>query len=497
MTIQLTYPVPTLQASDSDTEQGPRQLAGVLVPYGTIGRTSAGPVRVQAGAIQLPDKLSRIKLTREHDRQAVVGYLTAAEDQPDALRGTFALPRDLPSSQLAFSEAQAQLRDGLSVELDDLTQDGDLITSARLVAVSQVSVPAFEAAGVTELAAAQRLPGNPPHPSPTPPRKASDMTDNTRPTDDNGAQADLLAAEQPTTAVAMTGASATPRPADPAAQWAAAASAVMQRDPAALSAALSDVTAVQVGDYGQPQYLGGLWDFDPAPRPMIEASTQRPLTSTQVKAWKWTTRMAVDSWNGDKSAIPSTAPAGALDDISPTFMAGGVDVAREFVDLGSPELLRDLFSQAVDDYRRKTELTHAVAVLSAATTVAGATDVVDAMALAASQVQGYGQPSAVFLGSTAWVDLIKSGVGYDFLQGTLSLSSDSGNVGGLVVGTHATLNAKQVLVFDRRAVVHLELNPPVRVNAVNVANGGMDQALHGYRASYVRWADAVAEATYA
>ena len=55
MRLTLTAPGPAVAADLGDA----RTLSGVAVPYGVPGRTSAGPLTVDAGAITIPADLRR------------------------------------------------------------------------------------------------------------------------------------------------------------------------------------------------------------------------------------------------------------------------------------------------------------------------------------------------------------------------------------------------------------------------------------------------------
>src|SRR3954470_10816340 len=113
MRLELTAPVPAVTAAADS-----RVLAGVALPYGIPGRTSAGSVTVDAGAVAVPPDLRRIKLFRDHGRSTPVGYTTAADDTAEALRMTFHAAAT-PDGDTALLEAAEGIRDCLSVELDD------------------------------------------------------------------------------------------------------------------------------------------------------------------------------------------------------------------------------------------------------------------------------------------------------------------------------------------------------------------------------------------
>ena len=86
--------------------------------YGVPGRTSAGLLKVRAGALTWPADLSRHKLTTEHDRSQVVGYLESLEDDDVQATGVFKIARTAAGDQ-ALLEASERVRDGLSFDLID------------------------------------------------------------------------------------------------------------------------------------------------------------------------------------------------------------------------------------------------------------------------------------------------------------------------------------------------------------------------------------------
>lgn len=91
-----------------------RTISGQLVPWDTIGHTSAGPTRFAAGSVTLPDDLSRVKLLRDHNTSSPIGYLIDAHSTDGGLFGTFKIPETSAGDE-ALLEASAKLRDGLSV----------------------------------------------------------------------------------------------------------------------------------------------------------------------------------------------------------------------------------------------------------------------------------------------------------------------------------------------------------------------------------------------
>jgi len=126
-----------------------RTIVGTVVPYGSIGNTSLGPVTFAAGAVRVPES---VKLVLEHDMKRPIGKATGFVDGPERLVGTFRLSHTTTASD-ALVEASDGLRDGLSVGAriveHTVGEDGTMVvTAADLVEVSLVHTPAFSDAVV-------------------------------------------------------------------------------------------------------------------------------------------------------------------------------------------------------------------------------------------------------------------------------------------------------------------------------------------------------------
>lgn len=143
----------------ASVDQSARTITGLCVPYGPEGMTSYGPTTFTAGSLTW-DVTGRVKLLREHDPSTVLGYAVALTETPTGLIGTFYVPPS-PEGDTALVEASDGRRDGLSVGVYlDATTVAELVrkwsegdTSATTAAgtlheVSQVSIPAFDAARV-------------------------------------------------------------------------------------------------------------------------------------------------------------------------------------------------------------------------------------------------------------------------------------------------------------------------------------------------------------
>lgn len=138
-----------------------RTITGLLVPFGVPGATSQGRLTYSAGSLRWSEP-RRVKLLVEHDQNRSCGYATELTETPEGLRGTFYVPPG-QLGDTALAEAASGVRDGLSVgvELDDVTLQKlrrstgqPVAASGQLRETSTVSVPAFDAARIENVAAA-------------------------------------------------------------------------------------------------------------------------------------------------------------------------------------------------------------------------------------------------------------------------------------------------------------------------------------------------------
>ena len=137
-------------------EQTKRTVTGLVVPWNTPGRTSAGPVSVAEGAVKLPADLGRVKLLRDHSDTAnfsPVGYATAAEVTDEGLKMSFRIAEG-DDGDAALADVKNRVRDALSVELVDTKVTNGTLKSGNLTAVALVPIPAFAEARVEMLTAA-------------------------------------------------------------------------------------------------------------------------------------------------------------------------------------------------------------------------------------------------------------------------------------------------------------------------------------------------------
>ena len=149
----LTFSTP-IEAADT----GRRIISGVVVPFGKVGNTSAGPVVFEQGSIAIHDS-TKIKLLAQHDPTNPIGRAQSFTTSDTAIMGTFKISASQKGTDYLIM-ASEDLIGGLSVGVEVIaskpSKDGTIyVQSAVLKEVSLVESPAFKDAIVTKVAASE------------------------------------------------------------------------------------------------------------------------------------------------------------------------------------------------------------------------------------------------------------------------------------------------------------------------------------------------------
>lgn len=469
----------------ADVNHAERTITGVVVYYGRPADASNGRVQFEAGSLILPDDLSRIKLCLDHDHHSAIGYATAAETADDHLTMTFHIPETTAGDE-ALASARAGIRDGLSVGAYP-TRDGAQyingedcyhVTEAHLREVSLVAVPAFDDARVTNVTATAQTQEGTPMPHETP-----DQTD-----------PQPVAAQIQAPAI-LTPAHAGPKTALEAARLVVALTAE-GAGTAKINAALNDITTTD--DKGQgftrPAWLAQLWQAVRTDRPLIDSFTRKDLTSIEAKGWRWKTRPTVGEYAGDKAEIPTSKAETEPVSEKAKRIAAGWDVDRIYADLGDPSMIEALWEGAAEDYALKSEVAFTKHVLAKATAVedasGGTPKLIDNLIKLGAKATGQGSRiDFLAFGTDVWTAftaLTKDQVPWWITHGDgINISTGSAAVNGIRLFNDPGLGPGQILGGDKRAVTYYEVDPPIRVNAVDLAHGGLDLGLFGYWSAIV------------
>lgn len=534
--LTLAVAAPAVTASSAE-----RTLRGYAATWQVLGNTSIGPVKLAAGALTWPTDLRAVKLVDEHRTPPVaIGYCTAAAADDTGAPAAFHIGRT-PDGDRALLEAAEGVRDSFSVELADLvfsSTDPDLITSARVTAVALVTTPAFAGSVVTELAAAEQTPQTPATPTSTTTPKGNRMNDEQRArltelrakqtlTQEEAAELSQLAGLEESAAPEIP----EPDPAAPAAPAAAQAShaaipagiptgrpATVQARPLTelfaaqarvlsgqsrpdLEAALSNITNTANIWTSPDAYAGELWSGLRYVRRFVPLMSTGKLTNYKVTGWRWVTKPEVADYAGDKAAVPSNSPVTESVEVMAARLAGAHDFDRKFVDFGDTAFIASYYDAMNESYAVKSDLKARAATIAAGAANISATvasSLLGALLTAAVELGTYeddnfaaGDPDYYLVNSTDWMGLLDltnqnapaflKEMGIDFSKIRVTSAQPAGTI---------TAGVKAAQTFYELG------ETPIRVETINLANGGVDGGVFGYWASLKHHAKGVVRVTF-
>lgn len=140
-------------------ERESRTIRGKITAYG-VPTSDYRRIVIEAGALRPRLPLSRVKMLIDHDQRQPVGVMS--ELDANGLEAAFKIPEG-EAGDKALADAANGLRDGLSVGINVLREKGAYmydettetyhVYAAELVEVSLCAIPAYQDAGVTNVAA--------------------------------------------------------------------------------------------------------------------------------------------------------------------------------------------------------------------------------------------------------------------------------------------------------------------------------------------------------
>ncbi len=507
-------------AEPAAADAGRRTVSGTAVPFGVASGPTQDGNRYRFHRPPL-NAGEAIDVVREHDSDAVIGRLAAWTPTDTGLDATARLFATSAGND-ALIEAAEQVRTGFSVgadaDVDQLTLGDDGVydvgdwTAGHLGLVRR---PAIAGAAITRIAASSAV-----EKQATPEPDTEDDEDQGDDDDENTETDDGTAAGEPDQEETMpdqtieagaqvpaehrgrrtiTGARA-PKTVDEAVHVIAAAAQrhnVMQgeTDIGRINAALADVI---VGDgsngvggaFLRPQWIGELWTPEYSQRNFVDAVGSKPLTGMTWEGFKWETKPEVAKYAGNKTPIPSN-PVTIVPATGTAYrIAGGWDIDRIFIDLGSPDFVAAMFTAATADYSMKSEQYLGENLLAGATVGAGAASLIEAINVVVQTLTGVGASLTFIAMSTdLWSEFLllpEDQVPWWLRsQATINLNGSTTTIAGISVFTDLSLPAGTVLGGDRKAVDFRDTGP-IRVQAVNIPNGGVDIALFGYQGEIIQ-----------
>jgi len=418
--VQITF-TPTIE-----TDTAKRTITGTAALFGV--ETSDGRILEPGVFTSIREPLSRVKLLVDHDAKQPVGYATALDITDERAVATFHVP-ETPEGDWALQQAQAGLRDGLSIGAavrpgGYFWDDNDVVhyTDAELYETSLVAIPAFSDAQVDAVSASRHTRSRKDTPVNREQLKAALDAGTITQAQYDAALAALDAVEGGGSAAADTppapvqASLATP-PA-PGAPVPAEYSAGPTGDPAprgrvedrpasfaTIAAQVSDLAkqsdmrgivttvnaalaengvAVDAGHafIGRPEWIGEVWNAKTSGRPYIDSlGGVKPLNGTKLEGFRWARPDEYTDVDGDvEGRVKEYAgnfaevPTGKRKTVKVEADSGrwgfGTKVDRIFTDLGSPDLVASLFGLLAADFDVDSDKKVRAALLDAATTPA-------------------------------------------------------------------------------------------------------------------------------
>lgn len=518
-----------------------RTLSGTLLPYGEVGVTNLGKLRASAGRLQFAAGL--LPLNLDHNADDVVGHIAHADDTPARLAAAFTINAD-PAGDAAIADAElaaqlaernmptGKLRCHLSIEVDDCIVRGGELMGGTITGAALVEQPAFAGArlnaaelddvpdmGDDEDEADNQSEADEPSPpaADDPSAPAGDVVaehsidethtyvapdgtavtttahteSTTTETQPNGATMTAARVQTPGLAVAKGA-----KPAIGTNKLFAALAGFNATPGARLEAALADITPANILGVEQPQYVGQLWDGTAYERIYIPAFNHADLTSMKVSGWRFKDgkKPQVAKYSGNKAAVPSNAVETEPHEVDAYRIAGGWDIDRKFRDFSNESFWAAFFAAAAEDCKLKSDLYAFDDIKAAATAVTLDTIPAGVDPAMAAVVRGIVTilketrtlADGAFVNADLWEQtmLTRADDMLPMLNAMLNFREGTLEGKGFQLAPSADLEANEVLVKVRSAATIHELGgeAPIRVEALDIAKGGIDEGVFAYQA---------------
>lgn len=514
-------------------DRAARTASGYLLPWGVkskgISSSHTAPITFPPGAVAVPRDPASITLNDEHGRFDQLARGVALKPDDVGIHATFSFfDTDEADSWLA-SHADAAVY--FSAEIADMTRAPGDIGAGRLAGAAVTTAPAFEGTSAAlfsllgeETAIAADPDDDEDNPAVVPGSDDDDAPASPDTTPDDPAPTegeDMADAVVPATAQfsRRPPATATPRLTKEG-FFSALHTARKTGDHTALRAyltpelgatgengagmfALSNVTYDDASGLAYQAGIPSTWLGELAAgarfeRIIVPLLTPGVLKSLVATGWVWTTKPSMGKWAGNKTPIPSNAPAVGPKDFTAQRFAGGHDLAREYYDFNVTEVIDSYVEAMVDSYYVESD-DFALDQLTAGATAFAPTSatVSGQLAQMARAVLGARvRPTFALVAPDvfdAFTDVTNSDQSAYFSP-TINLAD--GDLKGIPLIPDDRLADGQAIVGSKSAATAWELpGVPLRVSAPDLVLGGIDNAFFGYISVGVTYPAGVVKST--
>lgn len=508
-----------LKASDDD-----RVKTYLLAPFGEMGRTNLGKVRLTASSITVPDDVTNLVINVEHQPTQPVGKFARVEATKAGYEADVRFLATKAGDD-ALAEVNEHVRLGISVEVDEpVIRNGELLAGTLSGAAVCVQ-PAFPSAQLVAADAGSLPDGFPEFSLPSETttesteevvvngvtyvvtRTATSKTEVT-PKDPTASTQEQTVTQTTDTAPLEPLAASLPRSLTKTttrdketplfAALAGADQSGREVLKARLNAALDQAISTDLAPTMVKQWLGEVGAKTTYVRRYASLINHDNLTGKQAIGWKFTTGKTptVGDYPGFPTQPTSTEVKTEAVTLDAAIIAGAGEVDRAWIDFPVPEFWAGFYRECSNDYERKLDAKALAAIVTGATPVVGGTIAAGVSAAAAYIVDGAlavlaaerDLPTFALVGSDLYRDLLLTRAQdlLAFLTGALGLQE--GDLAGFTIRPSAAASlTSKVLVGAKAAATLYELPgaSPVRVDTVNVANGGVQTGVFGYHAELI------------
>lgn len=543
----------TIVGGEITANANDRIITGLLLPYGELGSTSYGQFEVGAGDISIPADPAVVGINTDHDRYEPVGRAARLWEQlPQGIMASFALA-NTPEGDAALADARNPqgTRRRLSAEFVVDIRDGRTVPgTGKLTGAALVPMGAFPSAmvlasatstttqnGVTTMPepiqAVEPQPGAPlsgvlPGVPAAPAAETASVDAALTPP---AAPAPLV----PTPGAATAGAPvAATTPRGPARAEVLAAIRTLRsgiQDPASIRilAAIADIPATGAGalpgtGVAQYNWVGHLYQGMTYVRqfaPLLNLGTDISLVGKKgFKVYRGvgpgaTQAPGSGAWAGFPNAIGGYQGNSDIYGSTLARFALGNAIDRALIDLpGGTEVLDAFLSLVLEDYfiwsdeeARKTivqmpiggPVAAATAKYSAAYPAAIGQLIQGVLAVKKQKADKRRDiPTFAVMNDVAFEQAAYAAGGAQNLPAFINIQLTTDRVGQLdgdvivVNGDTGIQNTASVLVGAQQAIDLDEVPGGVSINALELARGGIDQALHGWLQTFIKRREAFA-----
>lgn len=478
-----------------------RTIKGLLLPYGEASRTNltgTEPIVFSKGTVTAPRDVTMVGLNLNHDRFTWAGRVTELEDTDAGLVATFSVA-DTEEGDEALSAVAAGRLTKLSAEVIKLVRDGANAVSAKLTGAALVDEGAFASAALFALGDVEDTPTEPAPADPeTPEEPAAPEEEETVPEAQiptglpAPAPVAVVEKKEPTRGEMFAAIEASYRGQATDEQFALVRAGLTGKALFALNDVDYDGTNGVGAKMTPTDWIGEIQGV-PYLQRYVGLFGQKSLRALNMAGWKWNVKPAGAAWTGNKDAISSNTPTITPVTEAASRWAGGHDIAREHIDFNTPGFfeaynaaMRESFDRWLDNTIVLTEALAGATDLEASNPSgldigAGLSAIIDG---AASIVAAGLTPTAAVVSPELWVSIAKTPqsdvLGY--LNAQMSLTGEGTLAGFRIIPAGAgELTTGHVLVVARDAAdVYTLPGSPIRAEAQNIANGGLDVGFFGY-----------------